>query len=42
MKIEVYAGAVALAAAKLIAKEARDAVANRGEFVMAVGAGKTP
>ena len=44
MKIEVYvdANAVALAAAKLIAKEARDAVASRGKFVMAVSGGKTP
>jgi hypothetical protein len=36
MKIEVDAGAVALTPAKLIAKEARDAVANRGKLVMAV------
>src|SRR5215469_7029960 len=44
MQIEVYsdADAVALAAAKLIAKEARDAVAARGQFVMAVSGGKTP
>jgi 6-phosphogluconolactonase len=44
MKIEVYADAeaVALAAAKLIAKEARDAFATRGKFVMAVSGGKTP
>ena len=44
MKIEVYTDAdvVALAAAKLIAKEARDAVASRGKFVMAVSGGKTP
>jgi 6-phosphogluconolactonase len=44
MQIEVYSdvGAVALAAAKLIAKEARDAVAMRGKFVMAVSGGKTP
>ena len=44
MKIEVYtdADAVALAAAKLLAKEARDAVASRGKFVMAVSGGKTP
>jgi 6-phosphogluconolactonase len=44
MNIEVYADAdaVALAAAKLIAKEARDAVATRGKFVMAVSGGKTP
>ena len=44
MKIEVYtdADAVALAAAKLIANEVRDAVATRGKFVMAVSGGKTP
>src|SRR5215831_9678648 len=44
MQIEVYsdADAVALAAAKLIAKTARDAVAARGKFVMAVSGGKTP
>jgi 6-phosphogluconolactonase len=44
MKIEIYADAdsVALEAAKLIAKEARDAVAARGKFVMAVSGGKTP
>ena len=44
MKIEVYADAdtVAREAAKLIAKEARDAVAARGKFVMAVSGGKTP
>jgi len=44
MKIEIYvdADSVALAAAKLIAKEARDAVATRGKFVMAVSGGKTP
>jgi 6-phosphogluconolactonase len=44
MKIEVYADAdtVAREAAKLIAKEARDAVTNRGKFVMAVSGGKTP
>ena len=44
MQIEVYsdAEAVALAAAKLIAKEARVAVAARGKFVMAVSGGKTP
>lgn len=44
MKVEVYADAdaVALEAAKLIAKEARDAVASRGKFVMAVSGGKTP
>jgi 6-phosphogluconolactonase len=44
MKTEVFpdADAVALAAARLIAKEARDAVATRGKFVMAVSGGKTP
>jgi len=44
MNIEVYAdaGAVAREAAKLIAKEARDAFATRGKFVMAVSGGKTP
>jgi 6-phosphogluconolactonase len=44
MKIQVYADtdAVALVAAKLIAKEARDAVATRGKFVIAVSGGKTP
>jgi 6-phosphogluconolactonase len=44
MQIEVHpdANTVALAAAKLIAKEARDAVATRGRFVMAVSGGKTP
>src|SRR6201987_4482526 len=44
MKIEVYADAdtVAREAAKVIAKEARDAVATRGKFVMAVSGGKTP
>ena len=44
MKIEVYTDAesVAREAARLIAKEARDAVAARGKFVMAVSGGKTP
>jgi len=44
MKISVYADAdsVARAAAKLIADEARLAVAARGSFVMAVSGGKTP
>jgi len=44
MKIEVYADAesVARKAAKLIAEEARLAVAARGSFVMAVSGGKTP
>src|SRR6201982_3328531 len=44
MQIEIHsdADAVALEAAKLIAKEARDAVATRGKFIMAVSGGKTP
>ncbi|HXP39028.1 MAG TPA: 6-phosphogluconolactonase [Candidatus Acidoferrales bacterium] len=44
MKIKVYpdADAVALEAAKLIAKAAQEAVAARGKFVMAVSGGKTP
>ena len=44
MNIEVYidADTVANQAAKFIAKEARDAVATRGKFVMAVSGGKTP
>src|SRR5215831_18909843 len=44
MKIEVYADAESVAheAAKLIAKQAREAVATRGKFVMAVSGGKTP
>jgi 6-phosphogluconolactonase len=44
MNIEIYADAdaTALAAAKFIAKEARDAVASHGKFVMAVSGGKTP
>jgi len=44
MNIEVYADAdaVARAAAKLVAKEARDAFVSRGKFVMAVSGGKTP
>src|SRR5215510_4229265 len=44
MKIAVYADAesVARQAAKLIAEEARLAVANRGSFVMAVSGGHTP
>ena len=44
MKIEIYndPDAVALAAANLIAQAARDAVASRGKFVMAVSGGKTP
>ena len=44
MKIEVFddAGAVALAAADLIAAEARACVAARGRFTMAVSGGRTP
>jgi 6-phosphogluconolactonase len=44
MNIEVYADvdAVAREAARLIAREARDAVATCGRFVMAVSGGKTP
>lgn len=44
MKIEVFSDSdsVAREAAKLIAKEARDAVAARGKFAMAVSGGKTP
>jgi 6-phosphogluconolactonase len=44
MKIEVYADAdsVAHEAAKLIAEEARSAIATRGKFVMAGSGGKTP
>ena len=44
MEIEIYPDAdeVARQAAKLIAKEARDAVAARSKFVMAVSGGKTP
>ena len=44
MKIEVYADAdaVALEAAKRIAKAAQEAVAARGKFVIAVSGGKTP
>jgi 6-phosphogluconolactonase len=44
MKIEIHtdADAVALEAAKLIAREARDAFAARHKFVMAVSGGKTP
>lgn len=44
MKIEVYpdAESVARKAAKLVAAKAREAVANRGSFVMAVSGGKTP
>jgi 6-phosphogluconolactonase len=44
MKIEVYADADAVAreAARLIAEDARNAVAARGKFVMAVSGGHTP
>ena len=44
MKIKVYADAesVARESAKLIAEEARAAVAAHGSFVMAVSGGKTP
>src|SRR5262244_3973543 len=44
MRLEVYsdADAVALEAAKLIAKAARDAFSSRGKFVMAVSGGRTP
>jgi 6-phosphogluconolactonase len=44
MKYEIFADepAVATAAAKLIAAEARAAVAARGRFLMAVSGGKTP
>lgn len=44
MKIEVLADAeaVAKAAAKLIAAEAREAVGARGQFTLAVSGGKTP
>ena len=44
MKIQVFADAdaVARAAAKKIAAEARAAVAARGRFMMAVSGGKTP
>ena len=44
MKYEIFAdeSAVATAAARLIAAEARAAVAARGRFLMAVSGGKTP
>jgi 6-phosphogluconolactonase len=44
MKIEIFpdADAVANAAAKLIAGEARAAVSTRGRFVLAVSGGRTP
>ena len=44
MKVEIYADADAVAnqAAGLIATMARDAVADRGRFVMAVSGGHTP
>ena len=44
MEIKIFADAdaVAIAAAKIIAVEARAAVAARGKFVMAVSGGRTP
>ena len=44
MNVEVLADgdAVAKLAAAFIAKDARDAVAERGRFVMAVSGGRTP
>src|SRR5277367_4655830 len=44
MKLQVFADAdaVASAAAKIIAAEARAAVAARGRFIMAVSGGRTP
>ncbi len=44
MKIEVFPdpGAAAIAAARLIAAEARDAVAQRGRFVIAFSGGRSP
>ena len=44
MKLEVFddADAVARAAAATIAADARDAVAARGRFIMAVSGGHTP
>jgi len=42
MRIQVLDDAVARAAAKIIAAEARDAVAARGRFIMAVSGGHTP
>ena len=44
MKCAVFAddAAVAFAAARMIAAEARQAVADRGRFLMAVSGGKTP
>ena len=44
MKVEILAdaGSVARKAAALIADEAKDAVAARGRFVMAVSGGRTP
>jgi 6-phosphogluconolactonase len=44
MNIEVYSDpdAVAIEAAKLIARAAQEAVSCRGKFVMAVSGGKTP
>ena len=44
MEIKIFADAdaVAMAAAKVIAAEARAAVAARGKFIMAVSGGRTP
>ena len=44
MKVQVFADAdlVAKGAAALVAAEAREAVAERGNFVMAVSGGRTP
>jgi 6-phosphogluconolactonase len=44
MKMKVYADAdaAALEAARLITKTARETIAVRGKFVMAVSGGKTP
>jgi 6-phosphogluconolactonase len=44
MKVEILAdaGSVARKAAAIIADEARDAIAARGRFVMAVSGGRTP
>jgi 6-phosphogluconolactonase len=44
MRHEIFADddAVAVAAARVIATEAREAVATRGRFLMAVSGGKTP
>jgi 6-phosphogluconolactonase len=42
MKMKVYADAAALEAARLITKTARETIAVRGKFVMAVSGGKRP